>query len=254
MAYDGGKGGAGVAQQIINQIPPHEVYIEPFLGNGTIMRTKRPAARSIGVELDSVVLSERWRGNELPGLELVCADALGYLASFPWRGGEFVYADPPYLFAARSSSRRLYRCEFGTIEEHRALLALLRTLPCSIAISGYASWLYELELAGWRSIQIPTVRRSGRPAVEWVWFNYPEPLELHDYQYLGGTFRERERIRRKRQRWTDRLRTMPALERHALMAAIEDVRREGARDLTAGSGDAGRAGAPLARSGDAAGG
>ena len=30
MTYPGGKGGAGVLQTIINQQPPHEVYIEPF--------------------------------------------------------------------------------------------------------------------------------------------------------------------------------------------------------------------------------
>lgn len=34
MTYKGGKAGAGVYQQIINQIPPHDVYIEPFLGGG----------------------------------------------------------------------------------------------------------------------------------------------------------------------------------------------------------------------------
>jgi hypothetical protein len=31
MSYPGGKGGSGVYQTIINQQPPHEVYIEPFL-------------------------------------------------------------------------------------------------------------------------------------------------------------------------------------------------------------------------------
>lgn len=30
MRYPGGKGGAGVFQTIINQFPPHRVYIEPF--------------------------------------------------------------------------------------------------------------------------------------------------------------------------------------------------------------------------------
>jgi site-specific DNA-adenine methylase len=44
LSYPGGKGGAGVYQAIINQMPPHEVYIEPFLGAGSVLRTKRPAA------------------------------------------------------------------------------------------------------------------------------------------------------------------------------------------------------------------
>jgi hypothetical protein len=32
-------------------------------------------------------------------------------------------------------------------------------------------------------------------------FNFPEPVALHDYRYLGEDFRQRERIKRKKQRW-----------------------------------------------------
>jgi DNA adenine methylase len=45
VRYDGGKGAMGVAQWIINQIPPHRVYIEPFLGGGAVLRLKKPAHR-----------------------------------------------------------------------------------------------------------------------------------------------------------------------------------------------------------------
>jgi hypothetical protein len=65
--------------------------------------------------------------------------------------------------------------------------------------------------------------RGGRTATEWLWYNYPEPVALHDYGFLGENFRERERIKRKKQRWTDRLRTMPILERRALLAAIGEA-------------------------------
>jgi hypothetical protein len=51
MSYFGGKSGAGVFQTLINLMPPHEVYIEPFLGGGAVMRLKRPAPLNIGVEL-----------------------------------------------------------------------------------------------------------------------------------------------------------------------------------------------------------
>lgn len=30
--YPGGKSGAGVYQTIINQMPPHQLYVEPFAG------------------------------------------------------------------------------------------------------------------------------------------------------------------------------------------------------------------------------
>ena len=42
MRYPGGKGGAGVYQTIINNIPPHDTYIEThlgsFAGEGEILR------------------------------------------------------------------------------------------------------------------------------------------------------------------------------------------------------------------------
>ena len=61
--------------------------------------------------------------------------------------------------------------------------------------------------------------------------NYPAPLELHDYRYLGKNFRERERIKRKKQRWMARLRTMPDLERYALMEAVAALRSSTSPDL-----------------------
>lgn len=43
MTYPGGKAAAGVYQRIINLMPPHSLYIEPFLGGGAIMKLKKPA-------------------------------------------------------------------------------------------------------------------------------------------------------------------------------------------------------------------
>ena len=57
MAYPGGKAGDGVYQRLISLMPPHEVYIEPFLGGGAIMRHKRPTRLNIGIDLDSQVIS-----------------------------------------------------------------------------------------------------------------------------------------------------------------------------------------------------
>jgi DNA adenine methylase len=38
-------------------MPPHDVYIEPFLGGGALMRHKRPAAVNIGIDLDEGPIS-----------------------------------------------------------------------------------------------------------------------------------------------------------------------------------------------------
>ena len=41
MRYPGGKGGAGVYQTIINNIPPHDTYIETHLGGGNILEAQQ---------------------------------------------------------------------------------------------------------------------------------------------------------------------------------------------------------------------
>lgn len=86
--------------------------------------------------------------------------------------------------------------------------------------------------------------RGGSPATEWLWSNFVPPAQLHDYRYVGHTFRERERIKRKTQRWKARLLKMPALERQALLVALAEV----TEDPLAGSGivrsDGGRSGGP----------
>jgi hypothetical protein len=92
-----------------------------------------------------------------------------------------------------------------------------------VMISGYYSDLYAQTLEGWRTVQYTSQTRSGRTAIEWVWLNFPPPLELHDYRYLGRDFRERERIKRKIKRWKSRLSKMPDLERHAMLAAIAAI-------------------------------
>lgn len=80
MTWPGGKDGAGVAQRLINEIPPHDVFVSTCLGDCAVMRRKRPAARNVGIDLDDGVL-RRWisRREQLPGLELYRCDAVEWL-------------------------------------------------------------------------------------------------------------------------------------------------------------------------------
>jgi hypothetical protein len=266
VPYPGGKNGAGVYQTIINLMPPHEVYVEPFLGGGAILRLKQPAALNIGIDLDSAAIARcsEWaragsghaktgdavltvrNGDGLrrltPKMAIVDrqfrfhrGDGISFLKSHPFTGSELVYCDPPYMRETRT--RTLYRFEM-TDANHRELLRVLKTLKCRVMISGYFTKLYHLELASWNVARFEAMTRGGHTATEFVWFNFPMPIALHDYRYLGSNFRERERIKRKKLRWVNRLERMPLLERRCLLDAISSI---------AGSGDsAGR----LAISGD----
>ena len=152
-------------------------------------------------------------------LYALSCDGLAYLRSRVFKTDELVYCDPPYMLHTRRGGR-IYDHEF-TDWQHSELLSVLCSLPCSVCLSGYRSGLYDRVLRGWRRVDFTAMTRKG-PAVESLWFNYPEPEILHDYRYLGFNFRERERIARKKRRWVGRLARMPVLERRALLAAISE--------------------------------
>lgn len=221
MRYAGGKNGAGVYQQIINQMPPHAVYIEPFLGSGAVMRRKRPADENIGVDLNrSTIASFNDAISGESGLTAIHGDAVLFLESYQFTGRELVYCDPPYVMESRKGGK-IYKYEYDDAD-HIKLLASLKRLPCMVIVSGYWSQLYVDELAGWRTHTFEAQTRRGM-ATEWLWMNYQEPKALHDYSYIGSNFRERERIKRKALRWSSRLLAMPDLERKAILSQLASI-------------------------------
>ncbi|HEY0171153.1 MAG TPA: hypothetical protein VGB98_09020 [Pyrinomonadaceae bacterium] len=113
-----------------------------------------------------------------------------------------------------------------TLRDHKRLLRAVLDLPAGVMVmvSGYTTKMYRLAFRDWRTVSFEVTLRRGKKATEHVWMNYPEPLELHDYRYLGRDFRERERIKRKKLRWKAMLKTMPALERYAILSEIEELR------------------------------
>jgi DNA adenine methylase len=223
MPFPGGKESPGVYQTIINQIPPHSTYIEAFAGGGAILRLKKPAAASIAIDIDPRC-TEKIAMLQVSGLTTVCGDAISYLKRYRWKGGEFVYCDPPYLMETRLSKRRIYPFEFAAPVQHKQLLSILKTIPAMVMISSYWSELYFERLSGWRFIIYPASTRSTFKVKEYLWMNYPEPPLLHDYRYLGKDFREREKIKRQQRRWKSRLEKMNSLERAAILLAMEDLR------------------------------
>lgn len=230
MNYPGGKNGAGTYQTIINQMPPHAVYVEAFLGSGAILRHKLPAPEAnIGIDVDAnaLALFQSHCDGAIPKLKLENANALEYLASWHFEPSVLIYLDPPYLMATRRTKRPLYRHEMHTEAEHRQLLEIAKRLDCMVMVSGYQSDLYAALLKGWRVVTYQSQTRGGKPALEYLWMNYQEPMALHDYRYLGQNYRERERIKRQQTRWRERLKRMPALERYAILSQLDAIRQPG---------------------------
>lgn len=217
MSYPGGKGAQGVVQTIINQQPPHRIYIEPFLGSGIVLQTKRPAAASLGFDLDKNAIStfKLWNGHDA---EITIGDGLEYLERLVPTPETLIYCDPPYPISSRNRQRGIYKFEFDQ-SDHLRLLLRLKELDCMVQVSTYENELYSEMLKGWRLIEFKAMTRGGL-RTEQLWMNYPAPRTLHDYRYLGADYRERERIARKVDRWQRRIEKLPQLERLALVSAI----------------------------------
>ena len=248
--FVGAQNGSGVHQKIISLIPPHDVYIECFAGTGAILRNKRPARRSIAIDLspgaidrlenvrshvtpcepagrhafDSGARSHTGKvGGVVPQLELIVGDGVEYIKRFHSTDPRdvFVYADPPYVRASRSDPDRDYYDHEWDDADHERFLDVVDGLPFPVMISGYESDLYtsRLRRPKWRCSRFMTQTRGG-PAEEWLWMNYPTPTRLHDYRFIGDDFPGRWRIHKRQRSWIRMLGNMPELERRAMMAAL----------------------------------
>ncbi len=218
-AWFGSKATSGLCQAIIASRPAHDVYIEPFLGGGAIMKRKLPAQRNIGIDPDRRAI-EGFACDHPVELHQGCA--LRFLKSFPFQGRELVCCDPPCLPATRRSERR-YRHDFDEAS-HVALPDLLTSPDCQVMISGYPSRLYEARLAGWRSMALQ-VNNHAAVVTEAVWFNF-EPDRLHWARFAGRDFTHRQTVRRNAESWARRYRSMPSDERLAVLAAVMAVEAE----------------------------
>lgn len=224
MRYPGGKNAEGVTQWIINQMPPHDRYIELFAGSAAVLRAKKPAFESIAVDCDTaVILDLASHFSQMSAVIALCDDAISYLRKLRYGPETLIYLDPPYLGATRRSKKDIYRFEFLTEKQHAALLKELKKLSCMVMISGYRSSLYDASLQGWRRVEKVVTLRRGIKAVECLWMNYPEPVELHDYRFLGENFRQRERLKRIKENLKRQVLKMPILERRAISSMLAEI-------------------------------
>jgi hypothetical protein len=212
-------------------MPPHAYYAEPFAGSGAVLRRKPPALLSFVVEQDEEVL-QWWRSLAWPGTIVVRGDGIQWLERMDSRIEEgdahdwLVYCDPPYLPETRVK-KRIYKHEL-TAERHVELLRRLNRLDCRVMVSGYPSKLYDQYLARWHVETREVVTRGGTMRTECLWCNF-DPARAQSLGVTmpaaGDNFRERERIKRKRNRWRSRFMAMPPGERGAVLAALLDAER-----------------------------
>lgn len=220
MGYLGSKAASGAYQAIISQMPPHDLYIETHLGGGAVMARKPAAPVNIGVDIDPITLAcaaEKFGDH----VQLVNADIMSFLDAFdfsPYKA-PLLYVDPPYLAETRTSAAR-YRYEY-TRENHIELIDKLKQIPAAIMISGYPSELYDSLLADWRSIRFQVMTRGG-VRTEQLWMNFAEG-DAYCATFAGSNYQDRQRIKRKAERWKANYAALPASERLAILASLLSI-------------------------------
>lgn len=221
-SYFGGKGGAGVYQTLINNIPPHHTYIAGFAGHDAIFRKKNMAHLNFLIDPDPEVIA--WWNDQYndPGVHILehsFFDFAKMKKGILFYTDTFLYLDPPYLHDTRKSNRDRYNFEMD-YDQHISLLKIAKKLPCMVGISHYPCDLYDYQLREWRKITFTAQTRRG-PATEAFYMNYDIPTRLHDYSYLGDDYKDRERIKLKFERWKNNLADLPPLERNMRIEYLE---------------------------------
>ncbi|MCY4420114.1 MAG: DNA adenine methylase [Gammaproteobacteria bacterium] len=211
MHYPGGKG--KTFHHIVNLIPPHKVYLEPFLGHASVLKAKKRAKVEFGVELDERLLSQL-SNLKNSGVRLIHGDGIRFLENYPFEGDEVVYCDPPYYPTTRKR-KRVYRHDLSH-DDHVRLLKIITRLNAQVIISGYDNEIYRQYLNNWHIYTFPYKAHDGL-RTEYLWYNFSNPSKLHDYRYLGSNFQERQTIRRRLERMKRRLSNLTDQERAFLL-------------------------------------
>lgn len=236
LNYFGGKSNAGVYQTIINHIPPHRVFMTLFAGNCGVLKHIRPAETTIINDLDLDV-TKAWDATGISlkgGYEVYNTNAFdwfgqtGTLQDLQWyrqKEHVFIYLDPPYLFSARKGQLPIYKHEL-TEKVHEGFLTDITAYWMTgykVMISHYPCDLYDkilLKKNKWNYTDFNGQIRQG-PVIERIYYNYALDGRLHDYQYIGKDFREREKFKRIKTNWFAKLDKMEPLLRNSMLQEYE---------------------------------
>lgn len=224
MIYTGSKNGSGVLEFIINHVPAHSRYFELFAGSASLFRRKAIASTNILNELDLNQFEklEKMYAHSAESFLVLNEDAIQYLYNKPgvaWSRECFIYLDPPYPFSSRRSGKKLYNHEMSD-KDHIKLLSSIGSIDANIMISTRQNDLYDRMLPGWIKKEFQTTDRGG-VVNEQIFMNYDiDNLFLHQYDYAGHGYIDRQRIKRKITRFTNKLSQLPQIERHLFIQSL----------------------------------
>lgn len=221
-SYTGSKGAFGMCEFLINNIPKHEIYIELFAGSAQLFKRKKLANYNYLNEIDPVQyenLYKEYISSKMP-LCVSCDNGIRLLKSKQFEKSTFIYVDPPYPAEARKTKKPLYNFEMLDDNSHIDLLNSCKTSRALIMISTRQNRLYDSMLQSWQKKEFLTADRGG-PVKEIIYMNYDiSQMNLHQYDFLGNGYIDRQRIKRKVDRRLNGLKKLPDHERNLIIQKI----------------------------------
>lgn len=227
-SYPGNKHSAGVPQRLINQLPVHDVFVSGFLGKCAVLSHKRPAAVNYGIDPNLEDVQQYWTGLNRSDIQLFRESFFDWIEKFTFNKTQkdrwVFYLDPTYLFSSRRSGAIIYKNEMSDSDHDRLIAWAITTTETSnvmIAISHYPCPTYDalVEKHGWRKITYQVATHKG-VRDECLYMNYPEPTELHDYQFYGDNKITRQAYKRKVTGYIEKFKGLDPVERAGLLRAL----------------------------------
>jgi len=229
LIYPGGKNSYGCYPKIINIFPPHKIFIEACAGSAPFTRIMRKADYNYVIEIDQdqcdALRAPDYFSNK--DVFIICGDAIQFIQNelssrrpVSIKDSDvLIDFDPPYPMDTRRRSKRvLYKHSWSNLQ-HEHLCQFVLTLPFNVAIHSYQNPLYDDMLKSWNRYDFIT-GHHGYKSTESVYYNYTLSDKLHDYNFIGHSKTERQIIRRKQLKLLNKLAAMDAVQRNAMINAI----------------------------------
>lgn len=214
LTYRGNKNLVTLFPNIINEFPPHKVYWELFAGSAQILKRKKPAQLSCIVEINNNV------GPYPSGTVVIYDDAISLLDDLVNLGKDhLIYLDPPYRESECYGGKAIYDYSL-TDEQHDQLLKKLLLCRSNVVISHYDSSFYDERLIGWRK-KVVNVSYHGHVKKEAIYMNFAPAEKLHESTFTGKNKTDRQRIKRKAERWVKRFLDLPGTERQLILTMLD---------------------------------
>ena len=223
--YPGNKAIQGILQKIVNEIPRCDVFRELMAGSAAVSSALAVPDENVHLNEKSEKVFQDLRF-KYPSRIVTndCAiSIITFLPDKPKRE-EMIFLDPPYRLHTRPHSQKLYEHEMSDDDHVQLLSAVLaKGENYKFMIIHPDDEMYNTMLASWRKVPVK-IRYRNKTSLEVLYMNYPAPEVLQDYKFLGDGCHDRQRIKRKGDRWIAKLKGLPIVEQNYILDRLATIR------------------------------